>query len=189
MSASSSPAAHAAIRLRATVSHLTRQLRTLTAPDGPGAAKLGVLGQLYRFGPMTPTRLAQCERVKLQTLTRLLAEVEAEKLIRRRLHPRDARQTLLSLTAAGVRVLTADIHRREASLADVIAQRLSAAEQASLLESCRLIDRLGDALASVADHAQRADRETEAVRPGRLDGRARSLRRCVGPARNGGEAA
>jgi DNA-binding MarR family transcriptional regulator len=155
-------AAHVAIRLRATVSHLTRQLRALAVPDGPGTAKLGVLGQLYRLGTLTPTRLAQCERVRLQTLTRLLAELESEKLIRRKPHPQDARQTLLSLTAAGVRVLTADIQRREASLAAAIGERLSAAEQAALLDACRLIDRLGDALAG-----QDADRPAgaESARP------------------------
>jgi DNA-binding MarR family transcriptional regulator len=139
--------AHAAIVLRATISHLTRQLRALAAPDGPGAAKLGVLGQLYRVGPLTPTRLAQCERVKLQTLTRLMAELEADKLIKRRPDPHDARQTVLSLTAAGVRVLTADVHRREASLATAIDAVLSPAENARLVAACRLIDRIADDLA------------------------------------------
>ncbi len=144
-------AAHVAVRLRASLSHLTRQLRALASPDGPGAAKLGVLGQLYRLGPMTPTRLAQCERVRLQTLTRLLAELEGDRLIRRRRDAQDARQTLLSLTPSGMRVLTSDAQRREASLASAIAQRLTAAEQASLAECCRLVDRLGDALAEASD--------------------------------------
>ena len=148
MSTVPSDAAHAAIRLRASLTHLTRQLRALASPDGPGAAKLGVLGQLYRLGPMTPTRLAQCERVRLQTLTRLLAELETDKLIRRRADPQDARRSLLSLTASGIRVLTADVHRREASLAIAIAEQLTTAERTALTGYCRLIDRLGDALAS-----------------------------------------
>lgn len=138
------------------MSHLTRQLRALSSGDGPGAAKLGVLGQLYRLGPSTPTRLAQCERVKLQTLTRLMAELESEKLIRRRRHAHDARQTLLSLTAAGRRVLTADIQRREASLAAVIAARLSSAERVDLLDHCGLIDRLSDALSEAQQREEAA---------------------------------
>jgi|GEM_PF-598453 len=162
-------AAHAAIQLRASLSHLTRQMRALASPDGPGAAKLGVLGQLYRLGPTTPTRLAQCERVRLQTLTRLLAELEGDRLIRRRRDPRDARQSLLSLTASGLRVLTADIHRREASLAMVIAEHLSAAELASLAACCRLVDRLGDALASdlaapISESARPTPRHAESGR-------------------------
>ncbi len=140
---------HAAIRLRASISHLTRGLRAASAPEGPGAAKLGVLGQLYRLGPSTPTGLARLERVRLQTLTRLLAELEADRLIRRKPHPTDARQTVLSISPAGVRVLTADIHRREASLAAAIEERLDAGERARLVDACRLLDRLGDALADV----------------------------------------
>jgi DNA-binding MarR family transcriptional regulator len=157
MPVSENDSAHAAIRLRATVSHLTRQLRALSSRDGPGAAKLGVLGQLYRLGPLTPTRLAQSERVKLQTLTRLLAELEAEKLIKRRPHQHDARQTLLSLTAAGVRVLTDEIHNRETSLAAVIARCLSSSDCARLLASCGLIDRLADALAEDSGESVHAD--------------------------------
>jgi DNA-binding MarR family transcriptional regulator len=141
-------AIHAAIRLRAAVAHLGRQLRATAGPDGPGMAKLGVLGQLYRLGSMTPTRLAQCERVRLQTLTRLLAELEAERLIRRRADPADARRTLLSIAPSGVRLLSADIHRREASLATAIETRLNADERRALLSACQLLDRVGDALAS-----------------------------------------
>ncbi|MFS2168281.1 MarR family transcriptional regulator, partial [Variovorax sp. Varisp62] len=60
-------------------------------------AKLSVLGQLHRYGPCTPTALAGLERVKLQSLTRLLAELEAEGWIGRTPHPSDGRQWLLSL--------------------------------------------------------------------------------------------
>ncbi len=158
MSVPSRRAAHAAIRLRASVSHLARRLRAQASPDGPGAAKLGVLGHLYRAGPMTPTRLAASERVRLQTLTRLLAELEGEALIVRRAHPDDARQSLLSLTPAGVRLLTADVRRRESSLAHAIALRLTAAECTQLLASCELIDRVADVLAPM-ERADSPERE------------------------------
>ncbi len=119
-------AAHAAIRLRAAISQLTRALRTR---GSPGVARLGVLGHLYRLGPCTPTRLARHERVRLQTLTRPIADLETAKLIRRRPHADDARQTLLSLTAAGIRVLQADVVQGEASLASAIETYLSARER------------------------------------------------------------
>jgi DNA-binding MarR family transcriptional regulator len=144
---------HVAIRLRAAVSQLTRLLRMQSAADGPGIAKLGVLGQLYRAGELTPTRLAEFERVRLQTLTRLIAELADERLIRRRADLDDARQTLLSISSAGVRVLTADVRRREASLAAAIGRALAPAERDALLDACRLIDRVGDALAEAACEA------------------------------------
>ncbi len=149
--------AHAAIRLRTTASRLARRLRALAAADGPGAAKLGVLGQLYRLGPATPTRLALGERVRLQTLTRLLAELDAERLVRRRADPTDARRTLLSLTPAGVRLLTADVQRREASLTTAIRRSLTAAERARLVDACALIDRIADALGDGHGDAALAD--------------------------------
>jgi DNA-binding MarR family transcriptional regulator len=137
---------HAAVRLRATVSQLTRHLRSQATADSPGPAKFSVLGQLYRRGPLTPTQLALHERVKLQSLTRLLAELEAEGWVARRPYEGDARKSILSLTAAGAGLLRAEVHRREASLALALETQLSADERAQLLSACELIDRVADAL-------------------------------------------
>ena len=147
-SALDTDARHSAVRLRATVSHFSRRLRSALPADGISVAKLGVLGLLHRLGPLSPSALARHERVKLQSLTRLLAELEAEGWVRRAPHAADGRQSLLSLTRAGVKVLTADVQRREASLVDAIGATLSAAERAQLLGACALIDRIADALAA-----------------------------------------
>lgn len=139
-------ALHAAIRLRATISTLTRRLRTQATNDSPGSAKLSALGQLYRQGPLTPTQLAFQEGVKVQSLTRLLAELERDGYAARRPHDSDARQCLLSLTTHGARLLADEVHRREASLASAMDAQLSAHERAQLLSACDLIDRLAGAL-------------------------------------------
>ncbi|SOD23532.1 DNA-binding transcriptional regulator, MarR family [Variovorax sp. YR752] len=139
--------AQCAWRLRTSVSQLTRQLRSgSAAPDGPSVAKLSVLGQLHRHGPCTPTTLAGLERVKLQSLTRLLAELEAEGWIGRTPHPTDGRQWLLSLTAEGIRRLKALMRSREAALAEVIGATLDADQRALLLQACGLIDGIAAAL-------------------------------------------
>ena len=141
--------AQCASRLRAWVSMLSRQLRSGSAgPDGPSVAKLSVLGQLHRHGPCTPTALAGLERVKLQSLTRLLAELEAEGWIGRAPHPSDGRQWLLSLTAEGVRRLKALMRRREAALAEAIGATLDVGQRALLLQACGLIDDIAAALDS-----------------------------------------
>ncbi|MBT2322487.1 MarR family transcriptional regulator [Variovorax paradoxus] len=139
-------AMHTAVRLRAAASQLTRQLRSQGSAEQPSSARLSVLGQLYRCGPLTPTELALHERVKLQTLTRLLAEIEADGLVERRAHEGDARKSILSLSAAGSRLLAAEVHRREASLASALATQLSAGERAQLLAACALIDRVVNGL-------------------------------------------
>ncbi|EJL75171.1 transcriptional regulator [Variovorax sp. CF313] len=141
--------AQCASRLRTSVALLSRQLRSGSAgPDGPSVAKLSVLGQLHRHGPCTPTALAGLERVKLQSLTRLLAELEAEGWIGRAPHPSDGRQWLLSLTAEGVRRLQALMRRREAALAEAIGATLDAGQRALLLQACGLIDGIAAALDS-----------------------------------------
>ena len=54
---------HCALRLRATVSQLTRRLRAALPADAIGVAKLSALAVLHREGPMTPSTLARRERV------------------------------------------------------------------------------------------------------------------------------
>ena len=151
-SATPSPApapAQCASRLRTSVSLLSRRLRNGSAsPDGPSMAKLSVLGVLYRQGPCTPTALAAQERVRLQSLTRLLAELEAEGWVGRAPHVTDGRQSVLSLTADGTRRLKAIMRSRETALADVIATRLDAEQRALLVQACGLIDDIAAALAS-----------------------------------------
>ena len=109
-------------------------------------ARLSVLGQLHRHGALTPSELAKRERVKLQSLTRLLADLEADGWLLRKPHGTDARQSVLSLTKIGARMLTADVQRRESSLVEAISQSLSKEERALLLAACHLIDRVADAI-------------------------------------------
>jgi DNA-binding MarR family transcriptional regulator len=153
---------HTAVRLRVALSALTRQLRYTAPPDGIGSARLGVLGALYLRGPMTPTELAAHERVKLQTLTRLLAELEADGWVAREPDSQDGRRTVLSLTRSGIRELTADVQRREASLAAAIEAALTPAQQANLLKACEALDAvtvaLGGAVEPTAGAAVRARR-------------------------------
>ncbi|OYO31694.1 MarR family winged helix-turn-helix transcriptional regulator [Janthinobacterium sp. PC23-8] len=133
---------HVAIRLRASVSALSRQMRAQAPMDGLGAARLSVLSHLYRLGTLTPTQVARHERVKLQTLTRLLAELEADGLLLRRPDAADARSTLLSLTPAGAQILSDEVRRREASLTAALEVALKPKERALLLDACALIDRV-----------------------------------------------
>ena len=134
-----------AIQLRAALSGLQRELRSHGA--APATARLSALALLHRLGPLPPSQLARRERVKLQSLTRLLAELEADGLVTRSPDPADARRSLLTLTPAGARAVTDEAHRREASLAGAIAAHLTASERARLRAACGLLDRLAQALA------------------------------------------
>jgi len=133
---------HCAIRLHAATARLGRALRAATAAPSAGAAALSVLGLLHRQGELAPSQLARLEGVRLQTLTRLLAELEEAGLVRRRPDPADARRGLLSLTRAGARALATHVHGRQASLQAALAEALTGPQRRALLAACELIERV-----------------------------------------------
>jgi hypothetical protein len=73
------------------------------------------------------------------------AELEAQGLLARAPHASDARQSVLSLTRAGLAQLKAVARSRESSLATAMAQHLSAEEIAALQAACALMDRVAAA--------------------------------------------
>lgn len=133
-----------ATALRRAVSHLNRRLRPSMKLEGIALAKLSVLGHLTRRSSLTPTELAALDGVKVQTLTRLLAELEAEGLVCRRRHPDDARQTQLSLSQRGQRLLVQGGEAADAHTASHMAAEFTAQELALLRDACELLNRLGD---------------------------------------------
>jgi len=139
-------AAQCAVRLRRAVLVLARRLRPALRSDGISAAKLSVIGQLYREGPMTPTELAAREGVKLPSLTRLVAELEDDGWLAREAHASDGRRWLLGLTALGKKRLVAGAQAADAPLAEIIANSTSAEDRRLLLQACALLERLGEAL-------------------------------------------
>jgi len=160
MHAATRQASRSATQLRTTVSKLSRHIRVAARVDGISTAKLAMLGQLYRFGSQTATELARREGVKPQSLTRLLAELEASAWIARRPHRSDGRQWLLSLTRRGATRLAQEMRRREAILTAAIDIQLSASEQALLRRACLLIDRITDSI-EVAHASEAYARPTE----------------------------
>lgn len=146
MAARPADAAHCAIRLRSAVAALSRQLWAASADVGLSVGKLMVMSQLYHGGPMAPTELAARGRVKLQSLTRLLAELQEQGLLERTPHESDARQSVLSLTREGLACLKTVVQSRERSLAAAIGRHLSAEETATLLQACDLMERVAAAV-------------------------------------------
>jgi len=110
-----------------------------------GTLKLSVLSRLGRQGAMSPTELARGEGVRLQSLTRLLAELESEGWVRRSNDPADGRRSLLALTPAGVAGLRSAVEAAEHAMAAHLAA-LPAEELALLQQACALLDHLEQSL-------------------------------------------
>ena len=145
MTQATANSADCAARLRGAVTTLSRRLRP--APqDGISVAKLSVIGRLYRASAMTPTELAAREGVKLQSLTRLFAELEADGWVNRKAHASDGRQSLLSLTPTGRKRLASTVRAGDVSLAKVIETALSESERGVLMRACKVLEDIAEAL-------------------------------------------
>jgi DNA-binding MarR family transcriptional regulator len=121
---------------------LARQLRSTRASGALSNSKLLVFGLLQRNGAMTGARLAAELGIQPQSLTRLLAALEADGLIRRTPDPGDGRQTLIGLTAKGSETLAADLLERRRRLAAAIGRMLTPSEREVLRLASELMEKV-----------------------------------------------
>ena len=115
-------------RLHSLAIHLLRQLRREDDASGLTAPRLSALSVIVFGGPLTLTRLAELEQVRVPTMSRLVRTLEDEGLVRRDPDPDDARSARLRATPKGTRLLQAGRARRVDSLARAISS-LSADDQ------------------------------------------------------------
>ncbi len=130
-----------ASELRIVLGQLMRRLRAEHRfPLSQGA----VLGRLDREGTKAIGDLALAERVRPQSMTQTVCDLEAEGLIVRRADPADGRRMLVELTEQGLRTLEEDRRQREGWLASAIAEDLTAEEQQVLKQAVTLLRRLAE---------------------------------------------
>lgn len=131
--------AAAAGELRLVLGRLVRRLRAeYTFP----VAQATVLSRLDHEGPSTTSALAAAERVRPQSMSQTLSELEAEALVSRRPDPGDRRRVLIDLTGRGRARLREERERREGWLAAAISSELDPEEQRTLLAAVPLLRRL-----------------------------------------------
>src|SRR3954470_20422065 len=95
--------AEAAAQLRMAGGRTARRLRQEAAGEASGMTPTSVsaLATVERHGPLTPSELAEIERVKRPTATRTLRVLEGAGLVDRAPDPGDGRSCLVSVNAAG----------------------------------------------------------------------------------------
>lgn len=121
------------------VLQLGRRLRAQRPASSVNLSQLSVLGALNRLGAMPAARLADHERLQPQSLTRVIAEMQAAGLIARRRSTTDRRMLIIELTPTGHLALARDIGVRCAWLERAMAAALSPTEQAMLRLSAELM--------------------------------------------------
>ena len=124
------------------VMRLARRLRVEGSASAVSGAALGLLATLHREGPMSGVALASAEGLKPQSLTRLLAALEAGHMIARAPDPADRRTLIISLTGEGREGLARAMRDRRRWLAGALRDRLDADQRAVMVEAAGLMMRL-----------------------------------------------
>ena len=127
--------------LRFVLGHLIRRLRV---EHRFSLSQGSVLGRLDREGPQSISRLAAAERVRPQSMSQTVAELESQGYVERSPDPADRRSTLIGLTVDGRAELREDRRRREGWLAEAMQEALTAGERRTLEQAVRLLERLAD---------------------------------------------
>jgi DNA-binding MarR family transcriptional regulator len=103
-------------RLRLAVTRMARRLRQEGGAD-IGPSQTAALATIERHGPLSPSEVAERERIKRPTTTRIVSNLEAAGLVERVRDPADGRASILTVTPEGRRLLRRLRARKTAYLA------------------------------------------------------------------------
>jgi DNA-binding MarR family transcriptional regulator len=103
-------------RLRWAITRMARRLRQEAGVD-LGPSQVAALATIERHGPLSPSELAERERIKRPTATRILRHLEAAELVERVKDPEDGRASILSATPEARELLKRLRARKTAYLA------------------------------------------------------------------------
>ena len=129
-----------AVRLRLAITRTSRRLRQEAGTE-LSPSQSSALASIDRHGPLTPSELAERERIQRPTVTRLLVRLEAAGLIARAADPADGRSSLITVTPAGRDLLRQLRLRKDAFLARRL-EELDAEERATLDRAAAILERL-----------------------------------------------
>jgi DNA-binding MarR family transcriptional regulator len=132
-----------AAKLRMAIVRTARALRQEAAAEASGLTPTmtAALASVERHGPLTPSELAEVERVKRPTVTRILSCLEREGMVERTPDPADGRSSLVSVNGAGRERLRRLRGRKNAYLARRM-RDLPAAEVETLERAAEILDRI-----------------------------------------------
>ena len=127
-------------RLRWSITRLARRLRQEAGTD-LGPSQVAALATIERHGPLSPSELAESERIKRPTATRILRHLEEAGLVERVRDPEDGRGSILSATTAGRTHLKRLRARKTAYLATRI-DKLDVEDRRTLERAAELLEGL-----------------------------------------------
>lgn len=130
-------------RLHAASIRLLRRVRVADSASGLSAPKLSALSVLAFAGPQSLSALARAEQVRAPTMSKLVADLEAEGLVVKKADRADRRGVRIEVTSRGRSVMEEGRKRRLALLRKGVA-RLDAEELATLASAAELMLRVAE---------------------------------------------
>ncbi|MCU1494447.1 MAG: MarR family transcriptional regulator [Acidimicrobiaceae bacterium] len=130
--------------LRISVMRLARRMRAEKSDESLTLTQLSALAVIAKHGPLSPTALAELERVQPPSMTRVIAILEERGLAIRIPHPSDRRQSVIEISPAGRALIDEDRRRRTVWLARVL-DDLEAEDRAALKIAVPILERLAQA--------------------------------------------
>ena len=129
-------------RLRLAIARMARRMRQ-EAGDDLSPSMMAALATIENRGPLTPSELAEFERIKRPTATRVLRRLEDDGLIERAADPSDGRSALVAVTRDGAALLKKLRSRKNAYLARRL-RELPDDDVAALERAAEVLERLLD---------------------------------------------
>ena len=129
-------------RLRLAIARMARRMRQ-EAGDDLSPSMTAALATIENHGPLTPSELAELERIKRPTATRVLRRLEEDGLIERTADPSDGRSALVCVTKQGAALLKKLRSRKNAYLARRL-RELPPEDVAALERAADVLERLLD---------------------------------------------
>jgi DNA-binding MarR family transcriptional regulator len=121
---------------------MARRLRQEAGSEGEASPTLmAALGTVEREGPLTPSALAERERIQRPTATRALARLEEAGLVTRTTDPSDRRVAHVAITPAGSALLARVRSRKNEYLTRRL-RMLTQGERETLAEAAAILERL-----------------------------------------------
>ena len=129
-----------AAHLRLVINRAARRMRQQAGTE-LSASNASALSSVELHGPLTPSELAEIERIKRPSATRNLRGLEEEGLVVRTPDPKDGRSALISLTGEGRERLRRLRQRKNAYLARRM-RDLDPGDVANLERAAEILERL-----------------------------------------------
>jgi DNA-binding MarR family transcriptional regulator len=128
-------------RLHSAAIHLLRRLRREDDASGLPAPQLSALSVIVFGGPITLGDLARAEQVRPPTISKLIAILEAQRLVERESDANDRRIVRVRATARGTKLLHDGRQRRVAALVAALSA-LPARDRALLARALPVLERV-----------------------------------------------